>query len=321
MQNKAENTKKIKSIEERLKHELVLTKSGVITRIIDPLRLELDHKHILHLSNIHIPDMTVHDIGEHGLKTFEYLQTLENKAIRFYQVREKPNKADSNRTNRIGEYVGHVVRKDTGAWLQESLLKQGLAQIIPSSVYTEMSDELLANEHDAIINKRGLWADANYGVVSAETAEFTEGHWMVIEGTIKKTAAVKNTIYLNFGSDYRTDFTVSLSSKLRRAFTQKGIDVLSLTGQTVRVHGWAESYNGLYIDLMATDWLEFIDNRTVEKQKAVLMESLDDSFHDSGMPFSPTQEPAPKKDSIEQKNSVLKRSIISKELPKKRESY
>jgi len=49
---------------------------------------------------------------------------------------------------------------------------------------------------------------------------------------------VGGRIYLNFGDDWRTDFTVSVAPVDNDLFEEAGIDLLSLAGQRIRIRGW-----------------------------------------------------------------------------------
>ncbi len=58
------------------------------------------------------------------------------------------------------------------------------------------------------------------------------------------TAMIKNTIYLNFGDNWRTDFTIEIPSNAKRRFSKAGLDPLQWGNTRVRVRGWIDSYNG-----------------------------------------------------------------------------
>ena len=78
-------------------------------------------------------------------------------------------------------------------------------------------------------------------------AQFVDS-FQIIEGIITSSADVRGQIYLNFGADYKTDFTIAIARKDRRKFD--AIDPLSLEGARVHVRGWVELYNGpmIWID-------------------------------------------------------------------------
>ena len=79
----------------------------------------------------------------------------------------------------------------------------------------------------------------------------------IVEGIVTSTADVRGQIYLNFGADYKTDFTIAIARKYRRKF--EAIDPLSLEGARVRVRGWIELYNGPMIWIDHPERLEVLD--------------------------------------------------------------
>ena len=74
-----------------------------------------------------------------------------------------------------------------------------------------------------------------------------------------KAAETRDRIFLNFGADWRTDFTATLASKDRRTFLAAGIDPMTLDGRRVRVRGWLYDRNGPAIDLTHPEQLEILD--------------------------------------------------------------
>lgn len=81
----------------------------------------------------------------------------------------------------------------------------------------------------------------------------------IVEGIITNAADVRGTIYLNFGADYRTDFTVAISKRDRRKFLEYFGQAKDLTGAHVRVRGWIELRNGPMIWLSDMRRLEVLD--------------------------------------------------------------
>ncbi len=66
---------------------------------------------------------------------------------------------------------------------------------------------------------------------------------------IAHVAATKSRTYLNFGSDWRTDFTAGISASVLRAQSRVGKDAGSARRASVEVRGWIEYRNGPYIDV------------------------------------------------------------------------
>lgn len=233
----------------------VLTLSGVaqVRQVIDPLRLQLYDGRIVQLSNIDVPDLTPYDIGDVGLAAKALLEgMLVDKHVRLHQSKDSRN----GRLNRMGYSLAHVEERISEGWVQGALLVNGLARVRPSAHNTELTAEMLALEEQARQEKRGLWADDKYAVRTPDTAAESMNSWTIVEGTVRASAMANNTIYLNFGPDWRSDFTVAIKPPVRRKLVNLGIDPLQYGGKTIRVRGWMESYNGPYLELIDPAWIQ-----------------------------------------------------------------
>lgn len=181
---------------------LILTGEQQVEEIIDPLRLRLLDGRILQLSGIDIPDLTPYDTGEIGLAAMTLLkETFLKKYVKIYQDKNK----DKGRMNRMGYHIAHLSEKNSNLWIQALLIQNGLARVRPSAQNIEMAEQMMALELIARKEKRGLWADEKYAVLTPETVGSAMHGWAIIEGTIRASAMAKNTVFLNFGNDWRTD--------------------------------------------------------------------------------------------------------------------
>lgn len=225
-----------------------------VDQVIDPLRVRLKNGDIVQLATIEIPGYNPYEPGEVSAAALDYLKELlpPNTQIRLYQTKD----AEKGRTNRMGYRLGHIERRKDDLWIQGALLTHGHARILPSAHNPEMAIQMLALEKEAQQQKRGLWAMEKYAALTPETVHDSPEGWVIVEGKILKTAIVRNTVYLNFGDDWRTDFTIAVKAPVRRQLSRQGIDLLNMAHETIRIHGWLESYNGPYIELNHPVWLE-----------------------------------------------------------------
>ena len=104
--------------------------------------------------------------------------------------------------------------------MQGELLTSGQARVygLPGS-YACMR-ELLAHERVAREASRGLWANAAYAVRSARrTRELLRrrNSYEIVAGTAVKVAVTKARTYINFGADWRSDFTAGIEARVLRA--------------------------------------------------------------------------------------------------------
>ncbi len=227
----------------------------LIQKIVDPLRVQLQDGRIVQLAGIDIPDNDPVRPGPLASQAFDELQRLlMNKQATLYQTKNE----GEGRRNRMGHYLGHLETHDGKFWVQGFLLKNGLARIQPGQENIEMATHMLALENEAIKHKRGLWATDKFGVLTTETAESAMNGWAIVEGKITKTGMANNVSFLNFGEDWRKDFTIGLEGEVRRQMAKRGLDAMALVGKNIRVRGWMESYNGPYIKLSNAIWLEIL---------------------------------------------------------------
>jgi hypothetical protein len=65
--------------------------------------------------------------------------------------------------------------------------------------------------------------------------------------------------YINFGADYKTDFTVTVGPDDMKLFRQARFDVKKLAGKHVRVRGWVELYNGAEMEISTPTAIQILD--------------------------------------------------------------
>jgi len=146
-----------------------------------------------------------------------------------------------------------------GTWIQGALLERGLARVYTFPDNRKLAAEMLALESRARAAKAGIWGDPFYAVRTPEEAAAEIGTFQLVEGTVKDAATVRARSYLNFGDDWKTDFTIVVGASVRKMLAKSGIDIISLKGRRVRVRGWLDSYNGPMIELTHPEQIEVLD--------------------------------------------------------------
>lgn len=236
--------------------ELRQMDTAIADQIIDPLRIRMKNRRIVQLTGIEIPDLNMTEPGDISVAARDYLEKLTlNKQLRLYQTKNQ----NKGRTNRMGYTLGHLVLPfDNEVWIQGALLSQGLARVLPAASNPEMAVQMIALEDQARAAKKGLWADSKYAVLTPENATQGLNNWGIVQGRIHGAAMSSNTLYLNFGPDWKTDFTIVVKPDIRRDLVKTGIDPMNLGGANIRVRGWIEDYNGPSIELTNAVWLEIL---------------------------------------------------------------
>lgn len=229
-----------------------------VQRIVDPQTLQLGDGRFVRLAGIDIPDFDPHNPGNLSITAMQVLgDMLVGKSINLYQTKG----SDLGRTNRMGHHIGHIQRREDEIWAQGALLELGLARVRTTKRNPEMAEQMYALEQKARSEKLGLWEIPDFQIHTPDNAKKHIGGFQIIEGKIESAALKNNRIYLNFGLNWKDDFTVSITTTDRRDFTKQGLDPLQWNGKTVRVRGWLESYNGPYMEI---DHPERIEDLTLD---------------------------------------------------------
>ena len=152
------------------------------------------------------------------------------------------------RRDRFGRAVAQIYTLDGASnsdlWVQGEMIRLGLARVY--SWRGELADmaALYRLERQARERTRGIWGDDFYAVRRPDPdplAQYVDTA-QIVEGIVTSTADVRGRIYLNFGADYKTDFTIAIAKKNAKHFA--AINPLGLIGARVRVRGWIEMING-----------------------------------------------------------------------------
>lgn len=146
----------------------------------------------------------------------------------------------------------------SGVWVQGALVAEGFARVRTFPDRRECASALLAREAKARLAKRGLWGLSVYSVRGVDTAGQAKGSFGLVEGVVAEAANVGGRLFLNFGDDYRTDFTVHVKPNDVALFAQSGLDLQSMEGKTIRVRGYIRERNGPVIDAAIPEQIELI---------------------------------------------------------------
>jgi endonuclease YncB( thermonuclease family) len=158
-------------------------------------------------------------------------------------------------TDRHGRLLAHVFRQD-GGWLQGEMLRQGMARVYTFPDNRARAQEMLALEREARAAGTGIWAHPFYAVRSASDVASLADGFQLVEGRVLRAASVSGRVFLNFGPDWKTDFTVAVQREFVPLFAEAGLDLNGLSGRRVRVRGWVSWANG---PMIAVDHPERIE--------------------------------------------------------------
>ncbi len=162
------------------------------------------------------------------------------------------------RIDRHGRLLAQLHRAD-GLWLQGEMLRLGLARVYSFRDNRTLVPEMLALEAAARGARRGIWAHRFYAVRRAEPGAVPYDGFELVVGRVLDVAERRARTYLNFGADWKTDFTVSIATRHRRLFEREGWDLAALKDRLVRVRGWVKRFNGPLIEVTHPEQIEVIE--------------------------------------------------------------
>jgi micrococcal nuclease len=171
------------------------------------------------------------------------------------------------RKDRYGRWQAQMLLIENGRrrWVQGALLQQGLARAYAMATggARRCMGDLLAAEQRAREPRLGLWSEAAYQVRPADKpAELLRyrATFQVVEGVIVRIGQTRGSLYLNFTTDWRRGFSVSLRrADMEEVLGSHAGNPRSLEGRTARVRGWIAQRGGApVIDLSAAGGIEVL---------------------------------------------------------------
>lgn len=165
----------------------------------------------------------------------------------------------AERFDRHGRRLVQPVLED-GTRPALALLSAGLVRIeIPEEAGAGLAG-LYAAEAAARAEGGGIWARPEFAVLDAAAVPAgRSGRFAIVEGRVVEADAWNGRGYLNFGPDWKTDFTITATPRDMRAMKRAGLDWAGFAGRRVRVRGWLEDYNGPMIEIRSVAAIEVLD--------------------------------------------------------------
>lgn len=145
-------------------------------------------------------------------------------------------------------------------WLQGELVRAGLAVVDPAPDVPDATlAALLALEREARTARRGVWARGEIGPFPAGRVEAPAGRYVLVRGRAQGVTRARAFVYVNFGRDWRRDFTVRADLDDARRLARQGLDLDRLVGRELLVRGWLLEANGPMIELEHPAQIEVVE--------------------------------------------------------------
>ena len=152
-------------------------------------------------------------------------------------------------SDRYGSRLANLWSLKEKAWLAEVLAGEGLAIVAPEVLFDPAYAAVAAAERAARDKNLGIWSSPAHRVLCADDAYDGIDQLRVVQGRILEAAAVSGSLYLNFGADWRRDFTLRLKAGRGARRTEQLRLAGDLQKHTIEVRGWIHYRGGPMIDL------------------------------------------------------------------------
>lgn len=167
------------------------------------------------------------------------------------------------RSDRYGRLLAQVFVAGEGnpRWVQGHMLSHGMARAYSMPESTACMDELLSQERIAREARIGLWSEAVYQIRSGERVKELlrlRSTYQIVEGRVGSTSERRGRIFVNFGQDWRQDFTASLNAAAAKLSATSGLKAQELVGRRVRIRGWIERRGGPYVEVHDPHQIELL---------------------------------------------------------------
>lgn len=151
-----------------------------------------------------------------------------------------------------------VSKEGDQEWLQTAMLQRGLARVSMAPDRHECASELYAAEDYARRNRYGIWATGFYDIRAPDEMAATIGTFQIVQGEVLSAELHNGTAYLDFGTNWRKDFKVTVSPEDMRHFRDVGVDPRAYQGLTLRVRGYVEWFGGPEIEVASPEAIEVV---------------------------------------------------------------
>ena len=225
-----------------------------VAEIIDGDTLVLADKRQVRLAGLQAPKLP---LGRKDFRPWPLAEEAKRALEEIAAGREVSLMHGGAEVDRHERVLAHL-RRDDGLWIQGEMLRRGMARVYTFKDNRALAAEMLALEKEAREARRGIWAVPFYRIRTV-TDPGPMDSFQLIEGNVADVAEVRGRTYLNFGEDWKTDFTATIDSGDRRLFASAGIKPAELKGKRLRLRGWVYPRNGPMIDLTHPEQIELLD--------------------------------------------------------------
>ena len=196
-------------------------------------------------------------LGRKGFKQWPLADVAKAALEKLVLDREVRLSYGGQPMDRHGRLLAHL-HDANDRWIQGEMLRRGMARVYSFADNRSLTKEMLAHEGAARAAGLGIWADPFYAIRKPQETAALIGSFQIVVGEIIDITRIRDTVYLNFDEDWRSDFTIRIGGGALKLFIGTRLEPAALLGKRVRVRGWLKSYNGPLIDTSHPEQIEVL---------------------------------------------------------------
>lgn len=228
--------------------------TALVVEVIDGDTVRLDNNREVRLVGIQAPKLP---LGRRGFTEWPLAGEARAKLAELTADKRVVLHHGGAPEDRHGRLLAHLTGQDGTMWVQGEMLKAGLARVYSFPDNRALVADMLGLEREARAARRGIWANGYYRIRKPEETQRDIETFQIVEGHVLQAAMTRDRTYLNFGPDYRTDFTVTIARRDLKLFGRE-FDAKALEGKTIRVRGWLKFINGPMIEATHPEQIEVL---------------------------------------------------------------
>lgn len=221
--------------------------SGIVAEVLDAVTVRLESGPLVRLAGIIPPGD-----GDAGAAAMDALteMTLGNP------VRLRYGSLSRDRYQRATAQL--YLTGGTEVWVQSALVSAGHAIVAGFAEDRSCLAALLVVEREARDAHAGLWLRRAPRDAWSDELRSGGARFELVEGEVISIGRRERTIYLNFGNDWSTDFTVSMAVADADPIEAEGGSFDDLVGRRVRIRGWLDLWDGPWIRVDHAEQIELL---------------------------------------------------------------
>ena len=248
--------------------ELVRGGSGVVREVVDGDTVILEDGREIRLVGIQAPKLP---LGRPNFRKWPLAREAKSALEAMVKGKRVTLSFGGRRRDRYRRWLAHLHLADgprsngdgtassARSWVQGQLLSRGMARVYSFADNRAAVAEMLARERVARAAKRGIWAHPYYAILDHRAAGRRLNSFQLVEGRVLVVAPTRSRTFLNFGQNWRTDFTIAIARRNLRNFKDRGRNLVDLAGKRMRVRGWLKRRNGPMITVTHPEQIEVLE--------------------------------------------------------------